>query len=1610
MNRAFILLGAALAVIQAAAASPPVQVALRSSWSAPPLLAEILETVALENPSVFFEYLEQLTNPEVVPTFIGLSPEATHQAALQVAIDNSLLHEPSALALVQLNLGLHAATPKLEAYYNYYNEHHRNSPGTECGSWVDWYGTVICDVEALASLVKTEAIDAPNPNIPNRPQLLTFDHIFPPPDRVLERPPRTAIFYGSLTSSKFRELYVYLLKLTNTLDPHVEFVFRHIPPSNPSSSRNYLSGYGVALDLKKMDYLALDDRNSNAGSASNPGSTGTDSDTEKDKGDLVLPLILSYPENISVPDASASLTEAERRVLGSHSMQIILDSENKLDTLIQISENFPKYAAQLARRVVVNESLLEEVAENAIRAPRGTNVFWLNGAPIDPKDVTPFGLMKAIRKERSTILSITHADQITRQQAFDVMTDPGVEAAQKANAVAGAIFDASDRPEGGDIIFWWNDMEKDKRYSRWPDTLFSLLRSMYPGQLPIVRKNLFNCILILDLSDRGALNFVANPMANVIERDFPLRFGLVPTPETETGAKMAKLFYYLINEFGKKSTLSFIRSLSAVVVPDPTQRTIEWPTVSDHYNLLVSTHQQQNPDFVPVPLEDVIKGKVERPAPIEKIGDYVDRLGAGLSPTAPMGHAFFNGKHFDFDDDFLRSLQTELSAQTQFLASKVYEMELTDDNHGDTMANYFYDLPTTSKRRNKYIFPSGSAAANIRIVNMPEIFNQLKLKLSSWSYVYPAVKKVGISHSTLIFADLDSDDGLNLVKNALLSLDEDSRTRLSFIHNPSKLPTFDGDNRPTASWLFSYLYTRDLFSKASPSTLLSALGLGGASHVYNQDAAQVPLSSDDAVKILTGGLKIADIPKEEYYDYIHNALMLARRLKVTPGESILIVNGRIVGPIGSDGFQPLDFKALEEFEWKKRTEPVLKAFETVIPDLAHDKYRFADVISSTSSVIAASQQLDPSEIGLFDAPPRPRQRNYKLLESNYTVIKIGDEETALYRIGLLLDHLSETGQKWTSLIKWLRNIPDVFVEIHLNPKGYYDDLPVKRFYRYNLVPALRFDDNGEEVAATALFEDLPVDPIYTLAMDVPSSWLVRPRVALYDLDNIQLNKLFPGDTSVEAIFQLDNIVIEGHARDINIGNAPRGVQLELTSSEGVPIDDTLIVYNLGYFQFKAEPGVFQLKIRPGRSQEIFRLESAGNEGWDSPSVDEAGDVITVTSFEGITLYPRLARLLGKEKEDVLAETDEDDSKSAFEEFTDRFKSMFGSGKKDTQDLVLVKEQADINIFTVASGLLYERFVGIMILSVLRNTNSTVKFWFIENFLSPTFLEFIPHMAEKYNFQYELVTYKWPSWLRAQTEKQRIIWAYKILFLDVLFPLDLKKVIFVDADQIVRADLQELVDLDLEGAPYGYTPMGDDNTDMEGFRFWKTGYWKEFLQGKPYHISALYVIDLVRFRQLAAGDILRGQYQQLSADPNSLANLDQDLPNNLQAQVPIYSLNEDWLWCETWCSKDRLHRAKTIDLCQNPLTKEPKLARARQIPEWEVYDAEIAQLARELAAEGKVHTRMATADANVLAGGGSQNADKPEVAAQVDTETDVPTSPTDASKDQEGRKQTAHDEL
>lgn len=71
-------------------------------------------------------------------------------------------------------------------------------------------------------------------------------------------------------------------------------------------------------------------------------------------------------------------------------------------------------------------------------------------------------LLRLFRKERSIVLSLTSLG-LTPSQAVDLLTHPAIGAAQTDKSVVDGLFDASDRPEEGGVIVWWNDMEKDKK-------------------------------------------------------------------------------------------------------------------------------------------------------------------------------------------------------------------------------------------------------------------------------------------------------------------------------------------------------------------------------------------------------------------------------------------------------------------------------------------------------------------------------------------------------------------------------------------------------------------------------------------------------------------------------------------------------------------------------------------------------------------------------------------------------------------------------------------------------------------------------------------------------------------------------------------------------------------------------------------------------------------------------------------------------------------------------------------------------------------------------------------------------------------------------------------
>jgi UDP-glucose:glycoprotein glucosyltransferase len=1008
---------------------------------------------------------------------------------------------------------------------------------------------------------------------------------------------------------------------------------------------------------------------------------------------------------------------------------------------------------------------------------------------------------------------------------------------------------------------------------------------MFPGQLPPLRRDMHNAILPIDFSKPDSAALIVQTLTSLIKRKIPVRWGLVPSAITPKAADQAKVIYHLHKSYGLTAVIQYLQESIAA------KQKVLLPHEPVFQKVLEGRSIRENMTALSVP-EALADDKLQ--IRLNKATAYLKRLGAFREQPS----LFVNGVPIKHDDDWLQLLSQRVGADLQLIQRGVFEEKYDDDTW---IPGVFLENAISS--RNPIVIPESDK--DVTLVNLqtllgadPDSVSELPtLPISNLTDPWQSAQ-------LLVIADLNSREGLTLLQNAIKFRENRDNVQVVIAHSGDSIK-----DKSKSKALFMYITT---------SPQLDML-------VTSIDRLK---ETDDVALGLAEGLPA-----------FPTAPGLMHSLRLEPGQNALLLNGRKVGPISKEHeLGPDDLEMLYTYEDARRAAPTRKALQDLDLTAALSD---APTAAQLFSLVAVAQISDVPD-GIFERPPMVRTAIFYDWQDKYTSFSVGSNKTAVINIVVALDPASELAQRWVPILRVLSELSGVSVKVYMNPKNQLDELPVKRFYRYVLNSELAFDEDGAIIGGAATFNSIPAKALLTLGMDVPSVWLVASKESIHDLDNIKLSSLGAGKR-VDATYQLESILIEGHSRDVTTDAPPRGIQLVLSTPKDPHLADTLIMANLGYFQFKANPGYYHLDLKSGPSRKIFNLESVGSLGYEAQSGDLNKDV-ALLSFQGVTLYPRLSRKPGMEEEDVL-----EPSTDKASELVNQGSKLVGSWLEKAGLGKVVQSastQADINIFSVASGHLYERMLSIMMVSVMRHTNKTVKFWFIEQFLSPSFKSFVPTLAKEYGFQYEMVTYKWPHWLRAQTEKQREIWGYKILFLDVLFPLDLDKVIFVDADQIVRTDMNELNKVDLQGAPYGFTPMCDSRTEMEGYRFWKQGYWKNHLRGQPYHISALYVVDLKRFRQIAAGDRLRQQYHQLSADPHSLSNLDQDLPNNMQMMIPIHSLDQNWLWCETWCSNESLKDAKTIDLCNNPETKEPKLERAqRQVPEWTEYDNEIAELAK-----------------------------------------------------------------
>nr|XP_014976812.2 UDP-glucose:glycoprotein glucosyltransferase 2 isoform X5 [Macaca mulatta] len=1232
-----------------------------------------------------------------------------------------------------------------------------------------------------------------------------------------------------------------------------------------------------------------------------------------------------------------------------------------------ISQNFPIKARSLTR-IAVNQHMREEIQENQkdlrdrFKIQPGDARLFINGLHVDMDVYDPFSILDMLKLEGKIMNGLRNLG----------INGEDMSKFLKLNSHIWEYTYVLDIRHSS--IMWINDLENDDLYITWPTSCQKLLKPVFPGSIPSIRRNFHNLVLFIDPAQEYTLDFIK--LADLFySHKVPLRIGFVFVLNTDdevdgandAGVALWRAFNYIAEEFDISEAFISIVHMYQKVKKD--QNIL---TVDNVKSVLQNTFPHAN-------IWDILG--------INSKYDEERKTGASfykMTGLGPLPQALYNGEPFKHEEMNIKEL--EMAVLQRMMDASVYlqrEVFLGTLNDRTNVIDFLMDRNNVVPRINSLILHANQQYLNLISTSVTAdvedystfffLDSQDKSAVIAKNMYYLTQDDDSkISAVTLwIIADFDKPSGRKLLFNALKHMKTSVHSRLGIIYNPTS--KINEENTAISRGILAAFLTQ------KTRFLRSFLG-----QLAKEETATAIYSGDKIKTFLIEGMNKNAFEKKYNTVGVNifrtHQLFCQDVLKLRPGEMGIVSNGRFLGPLDEDLYAE-DFYLLEKITFSNLVEKI----KDIVENMGINSNNMSDFIMKVDALMSS-------------LPKRASRYDVTFLRENHSVIKMNPQENdTFFDVIAIVDPLTREAQKMAQLLVVLGKIINMKIKLFMNCRGRLSEAPLESFYRFVLEPELMSGANDvSSLGPVAKFLDIPESPLLTLNMITPEGWLVETVHSNCDLDNIHLKDT---EKTVTAEYELEYLLLEGHCFDKVTEQPPRGLQFTLGTKNKPVVVDTIVMANHGYFQLKANPGAWILRLHQGKSEDIYQIIGFLNfvqttlpgtqyfyichycftimfckgrnplfelrkerdvkqgfpfflrrhEGTDSQA-DLEDIIVVLNSFKSKILEVKVKKETGKIKEDILTNEDE------------KTKGMWDSIKSFTIRLHKEeeKEKDVLNIFSVASGHLYERFLRIMMLSVLRNTKTPVKFWLLKNYLSPTFKEVIPHMAKEYGFQYELVQYRWPRWLRQQTERQRIIWGYKILFLDVLFPLAVDKIIFVDADQIVRHDLKELRDFDLDGAPYGYTPFCDSRREMDGYRFWKTGYWASHLLRRKYHISALYVVDLKKFRRIGAGDRLRGQYQALSQDPNSLSNLDQDLPNDMIYQVAIKSLPQDWLWCETWCDDESKQRAKTIDLCNNPKTKEPKLkAAARIVPEWVEYDAEIRQLLDHL--ENKKQDTILTHD-------------------------------------------------
>lgn len=278
--------------------------------------------------------------------------------------------------------------------------------------------------------------------------------------------------------------------------------------------------------------------------------------------------------------------------------------------------------------------------------------------------------------------------------------------------------------------------------------------------------------------------------------------------------------------------------------------------------------------------------------------------------------------------------------------------------------------------------------------------------------------------------------------------------------------------------------------------------------------------------------------------------------------------------------------------------------------------------------------------------------------------------------------------------------------------------------------------------------------------------MTRAHTTIHDLDNLRPSTSLNRRQLFSATFELTDIFLEGQAlpapqpenltslafstdsiaglqlsihstdrnKTISSGNNTQDVLLtphvdELSQQKS---RDTLVMGNLAYFQLRASPGLFWIRIDRHTQLPTSKFSIAAYD--DDYNADQylTAVPVAVNSLIGIPHRLRVIRISDDPAVMEVAGEGHVFSRKHKPDWTlwDTVKSIVTVGQHSRSSLKPYDCTETIHIFSLASGHMYERLLRIMILSVRKHTQCPLEFWFIDNFLSPKFKLMMPAMAER----------------------------------------------------------------------------------------------------------------------------------------------------------------------------------------------------------------------------------------------------------------------------------------